>query len=366
MNNKYKISILSNIPSPYRVPIFNILGERYKNRLLVVFSSKREHNRAWNVLSPTCNHIYLNNKTYKENYHHFSIRNIKILGVFHRFSPDIIVTTGFNFINFLAFVYSKIFKKKYIYMTDGWIISEKDLSVFHRLLRKYVFKKIDAFLGAGTNSVELFKSYKVPANKIYISQLSVNNTSFKNDNGFHKRPYDLLFCGRFSPEKSPLLFAQIAREVLIKYPDLKVLIVGDGPLKKQLLSDLDKYNINYHFTGFVSQSQLPNYYAMSKLLLFPTIKDCWGVVVNEAMASGTPVISSPYTGVVNDLLINELNGFVIDLDKSKWVGKIIYVLNNPQIWEKLSFESKKIVKRYNFENSADGIIKACEYVNKNI
>ena len=90
--------------------------------------------------------------------------------------------------------------------------------------------------------------------------------------------------------------------------------------------------------------------------------DAWGVVINEAMASGTPVLSTPYTGVRNDLIIDGESGFILGLDANTWSDKITKLIYNPNLWQKISLNAKKYVKNFNFSNAANGVIKACEYV----
>jgi glycosyltransferase involved in cell wall biosynthesis len=91
-----------------------------------------------------------------------------------------------------------------------------------------------------------------------------------------------------------------------------LVFVGDGAAKSELVeraAQIDPGNIR--FAGFVQREQLADYYALADTLVFPTHSDTWGLVVNEAMASGLPIIATEVAGCVADLVQHEWNGMVI-------------------------------------------------------
>jgi glycosyltransferase involved in cell wall biosynthesis len=180
-------------------------------------------------------------------------------------------------------------------------------------------------------------------------------------NCFDERPYDLMFSGQFTERKLPFFFAEIAQKVSKNIDGLKVLILGDGPLKNEFFQNLNQSGIDYTYAGFVKQEDLPQYYSSSKLFLFTTRLDPWGVVANEALASGTPVIVTPYAGVADDLVIDSFNGHVIDMNSDLWTEKILEILSQPLEWTRLSKNSFESVQEYTFENAAKGIMDACNY-----
>jgi glycosyltransferase involved in cell wall biosynthesis len=173
-----------------------------------------------------------------------------------------------------------------------------------------------------------------------------------------------MFSGQFTNRKQPLFFADIAIAVAKQIPNLNLLILGEGPLKEKFMTKLDEENINYTYPGYASQEELPGYYTQSKLFLFPTLLDAWGVVVNESMASGTPVLTSPYAGVYNDLVIDDKTGYNLELDLSLWVEKVILILQDKTLWKSLSEGARERAKDFNFEIAAQGIIEAAKYTKK--
>ena len=94
-------------------------------------------------------------------------------------------------------------------------------------------------------------------------------------------------------------------------PDSNCLVfVGDGDLRKPLIDYVKSKRIaNVHFPGFQNRSQITKYYAMADLLVLPSIRETWGMVVNEAMCFSLPVILSSAVGAVEDMMIEGVNGF---------------------------------------------------------
>lgn len=358
-----KIALVTNIPVPYRIPVFQKISKKFGNQFVVIYAAGREPNRLWELDITRFKYIFL-----KENVHskkdgfNFVHNNYDVWGHLLSIRPDIVITTGFNPTHLYAWMYAMVFKKNHICMTDSWIESEKSLSLMHKIVRKIVFKSSSAFIGAGENSLGLYKSYGIHKNKLFKSCLCIDNNRFTNSRSFYDREYDLIFSGHLAEHKLPLFFADVVENVSKKIPNIRVLIIGDGPLKNELFSKLDVAGIDYYYAGFVPQGELPKYYANTKLLLFTTKMDAWGVIINEAMASGTPVLSTPYTGAKNDLIIDGESGFILDLDADIWSDKITELICNPGLWKKTSLNAKKSVRSFNFSNSANGIIEACEYV----
>jgi glycosyltransferase involved in cell wall biosynthesis len=107
----------------------------------------------------------------------------------------------------------------------------------------------------------------------------------------------LMFCGKLSPRKRPLdLTAALAG---LAQP-VSTLVVGDGALAPQLRAALPPGQ--GAVTGFVNQADLPSYYHAADILVLPSSYEPWGLVVNEAMATGTLPVVSDRVGAAPDLV----------------------------------------------------------------
>jgi glycosyltransferase involved in cell wall biosynthesis len=125
----------------------------------------------------------------------------------------------------------------------------------------------------------------------------------------------------------------------------------------------DQYGVSYEFAGFIPHATLPDYYAQSRLLLLPTSRDCWGVVINEAMVAGTPVITTQWTAAAGELVLHERNGYVLPLDVQGWVSAACDLLDDRARWGEFSQRALQTVREFNYDRAATGILDAFAYLN---
>src|SRR5262249_32896590 len=112
------------------------------------------------------------------------------------------------------------------------------------------------------------------------------------------------------------------------------------------------------FFGQASQEQLPALYALAKVFLFPTTQDAWGIVANEASAAGLPVIVSPAAGAAGELVVDGVNGHVLDLDVDAWATAAARLLGDEERWQRFSERASAQAKCFTFEAAARGIADA--------
>ncbi|WP_191237316.1 glycosyltransferase family 4 protein [Cobetia marina] len=352
-----KVALITNMPVPYRIPVYSKVTNV---SLKVFFCTDKETNRKWILKNLDFEHEFLK-KSFKGNKdgYNFTHNNPDIWSKLNSYNPDTVITTGFNPTHLYAFVWTLLKRKKHICMTDGTIYTESSLSFVHKIIRKFVFRYTSAFIAASESGISLYKSYGICKDKIFKSELCIDNYIYNRLSNSINRQYDVCFSGQIQDRKSPLFFASVCNEIMNIRGSCTALILGDGPLKDELLTQLEKDNISYHYPGFVQQEKLPSYYSDTKLLLFPTTLDAWGVVVNEAMAAGTPVITTNFSGAANEVVINNHTGYVLDLSVHDWASSAVSILDDRKKWMSLSNECKKKISSYNYNSAANGIEHAC-------
>ncbi len=355
-----KLAIVTNIPAPYRIPIFNRIAQEIGDDFLVIYCARLEPNRQWDLGQMEFNHVYLRERFIKRNDNYIH-NNPDVINILRKFKPDVMVTTGFNPTHLLSWAYALFAKSKHAPMTDGWLHSEKGLSILHRIVRKIVYRTSSAFIGAGKASLDLYRSYGIDDSRLFQSHLCIDNDRFRRAGLNQYRPYDLMYSGQIVEGKIPEFFVKVVEQVKSLRSSLRVLVIGDGPQRENFLDSIKALNIDVTYAGFVAQRDLPEYYSKAKILLFTTKNDAWGIVANEALASGTPVITSPYAGVANDLVIDGVNGYILELDPVLWSSRIIELLKNQELLAKMSSNGVKSVTEFNFENAAHGIISAARH-----
>jgi glycosyltransferase involved in cell wall biosynthesis len=356
-DKKLKVVYLTNIPAPYRERMHEILASCVSMDYTVFYCSEFEPNRKWEFTKGEYEKVYLSHEKNKMVHN-----NSNVVKYLNHYNPDVVISSGFNPTMIYSFAWCVARGKKYIPFTDGTFNSEQELSGVHRLVRRVVFKYSSSFIGASKGSAQLYESYHIPREKIFQSCLCVDNSSFMNDLKYKK--YDLMFSGQLIDRKMPLFFAEVAKKVRERTGQCHVLILGDGPLRNELLKALLRFGVTFDYEGFVQPSRLPQYYCQSKLFLFPTLNDPWGIVANEACASGLPVITCNNAGVANDLVIHGYNGYIFPLEVDVWADHICYLLAHPSKLTLLSENALKQVKNYNYQSSVHGILKSVNYAMK--
>lgn len=350
-----KIAIITNNPAPYRDAVYTTLSSIDGIDICLFYCTRREPNRHWYVKDLDYKVKYLRSYTirYSGQYTHIAFSISKYL---RNYNPDAVITSGYGPIMLQALIWANLNKKPHIVFTDGTLKSEERLTIFHKLLRKMFFSKSAAFIGASEGSKNLFRKYGIDESKIFQSHLCVQNENYFDI--VQEKKFDIMFCGQLIERKLPLFFCDVAENLKKIRGDCRALIVGTGEFEGAVRKKLKDAGVTFVMTGFVQQDRLPLLYKSAKLFLFPTRQDPWGVVANEAAAAGLPIITTPEAGVAGELVLNEKNGFVAAPDPEIWSKLAFELLENDELYAKMSRMSEKISKNYNSESAAMGILSA--------
>ena len=149
------------------------------------------------------------------------------------------------------------------------------------------------------------------------------------------------------------------QKVVVEH-DATMLLVGDGP-------DIDRYRevcsrrsiTSVRFDGFCSQEVLPKYYAIADFLVFPTRSDPWGLVLNEAMCAGLPVICSRAAGASAELVYQKRNGLLHQPeDVDEICSHMLTLLRDEKMRKNMGLESQQIIASFHPKKMARGFVEA--------
>ena len=163
--------------------------------------------------------------------------------------------------------------------------------------------------------------------------------------GIIKKDY-ILYVGRISKEKGIKCLIEAMKDVSKKYPDLKLIIIGDGNQKQELVDYISENDIkNIIFKDNMSQKELEKYYQEAKILIVPSIwSEQFGMVGIESMACGTPCIASDVGGI-SEWCINGSNGFLVEPGNvSELINKISILLDDDRLRDKFSRNGLKLIQ----------------------
>ena len=240
-----------------------------------------------------------------------------------------------------------------------------------RAILSRLFKRVSAFLAIGRYNAEFYEAYGVPKEKIFPVPYAVDNDFFlsKAEELLPKKielkrkfgiPDDLpviLFSGKLTSVKRPMdllkAYARVSK-------DLKaaLMFVGDGLLRSDLETYIREEGLQYvYFVGFQNQTELPKFYAVADVFVLPSGFEPWGLVVNEAMCFGLPLILSNQVSAAGDLLRDRVNGYLYHTgDIATLAQQLKQIVLDEGMRNKMGTISHEFIKRWGISEDVEGII----------
>lgn len=374
-NYKTKVIFLTEIISPYRIPVFNEIVTILKEQFLVLFFGESEKRRQWKVYKEKIKFRYevLHGILLQKKGSTPYFFNPALIHKLIKYSPDTIIIGGYHhFSSLLALLYAKFFHKRCILWCES---NKNDQRFYHPLkeaFKRWFVRNCTQYIVCGKASFEYLVSLGADVKKISIAPNAVDNDYFSQTCARYRETKEvfkvskgypekiILYVGRLIEQKGALdllkSFQMLARE----QSDLGLLLVGSGEEEKKY-KDFCRENIlkNVFFAGFVHQEELPLYYAIADIFVLPTHSDPWGLVLNEAMACGLPVISSNAAGAAQDLIISGVNGYIFKKgDIAELTNYLRDILSDEHRRSKMGQASWRMIADYSPSKCAQGFIQA--------
>jgi glycosyltransferase involved in cell wall biosynthesis len=192
--------------------------------------------------------------------------------------------------------------------------------------------------------------------RFYPRGIDVNRFHPSKRNGFFRSRYKLrgediklLYVGRVSKEKNMPLLAEIYRKLVALRPQVRLIVVGDGPYLEEMKEALRDLPVT--FTGFLAGEELTQAYASSDMFVFPSTTDTFGNVVLEAQASGLPVIVTDEGGPRENILPGK-TGFIVPAnEKEVLMDTILSLVDDPSRRVKMGFQAREYMENRTFESA---------------
>lgn len=365
--------IISDIPTPWREPVYERVYEALGGAVQVAYFKNNEKRRLWTFKMGSHPKTILKAITFAagDTERFF---NPGIVPFLLRRRPSVALVSACikDPSGWLAMGLCRLLGTKIALLDDSWLGRDQDVGRLRRWARRVVYKRFgDAFVATSRRTLEMFRHYnsRILDKQCFLSHLVADNDYFEKRLAGRQleRTFDVMFSGRLVNVKNPAFFAKVCAGIKARLGKCRVLVIGDGDaaLKAQMCEIFQQNGVTAEFAGFIPHAELPDYYAQSRLLLLPTSGDCWGVVINEAMLAGTPVITTEWTAAAGELVLHERNGYVLPLDVEAWVSAASELLSDDSKWESFSQCARQMVKGFNYDRAAAGILDAFAYlVNK--
>lgn len=360
MTERVRVVMLTNIPVPYRNPVYAALAQDPSLDFHVLFCAGSEPDRNWHRAPLPFPHTFLAERffTFAGRFIH---ANPGVWKALRTLRPDVVITTGYNPSHLTAFAYARRHGCAHVVMTDGTLRSEgSSLTAVHRWVRRIVMGGSQAFIGACQGSFALFDSFGVPREKMFQSHLCADNAAFLAGPAEPKQ-YDLLFSGRFVAIKNPLFALDVASHVAAQLGRrVSIAFLGAGELEPAMREHAVALagQVDARFLGFAQPGELPEHYKRARIFLFPTSWDPWGVVANEASVAGVPVVVTPMAGAAGEIVQDDVNGFVLPLDVEAWCSAVCRLLTDEALYQRMHAAGPQMAAPYTYQHAAEGVSQA--------
>jgi glycosyltransferase involved in cell wall biosynthesis len=268
---------------------------------------------------------------------------------------------------------------KCIMMNESHAGTERATGI-KRVAKKFLISLFDAAILGGTPHLRHFESLGMKPDQMTTGYDAIDNSYFTKNAHLAKANKDetrarmglpkryLLSLGRMVEKKNLTLLIEAYAKVKTMVPetDLKLVFVGSGDCQDTLIQQCKNLELSYTqqpmedgendviFYGFRQIDENPSFYALAEAFVLPSMYEEWGLVVNEAMACGLPILVSNTVGSAEDLVIDGLNGFQFSPESADDLAeKIIQLEKNPELRLRMGTASEERISHWGCENFAE-------------
>jgi glycosyltransferase involved in cell wall biosynthesis len=283
----------------------------------------------------------------------------------------------------LCLLVSKIKRRPFIVWFGGWEFTQRDhweggiINALKRMgalfIIPWLLKRADAIVTYGNFHKDFYTTvFGINPHKIFIAPNSsiipddeVNSEEqvryIRKRLGLEGKKV-VLYVGRLEKRKNVDVlikaFAQLKRD------DVSLLIIGDGRLRPYLEGLCKELNLrNVYFLGRIKRDELPPYYRLCDVFVYPTAREPWGLAINEAMQFGKPVIATPRVAAAHDLIKQGVNGFIVPENDVQALAKAINrIISDEELAKRMGQRSREIIQSgYTYEHMVKGFKNAIVY-----
>lgn len=363
-----KVGFITNISSPYKTLQVEEFCKIDNIELTVYYTEPENKKIKWEEIDSAFKEIKLDQYNFLAKYNLILNKGIKEIIK----KNDLILLSGYEQLSMIyASQLCKLYKKPYVILFDG--ISkfklDKEGNKLKKFIKKIVINGSSYVMANGKVGRDYFeKGFNYPSDRIFNQYLSIDSKKIKllsEKKGEYRKSYRekynidgnkkvLMYSGRLIEKKN----VEIAIEAIAKLnkQDIVLFITGGGELKNNILELGNSLGVEIIITGFIDkQEELFKHYFMADALILPSKDEPWGLVVNEGMTAGLPVLVSDICGCSDDLVVDGENGYLINcLDKhdiSSKIYKLLYENDAQQMGKK----SEEIISEWTFVNSKNSL-----------
>lgn len=310
-----RVALLKNFIPPYQLPLLQELRKEISD-LIIFISTPMEPNRLWSVewqdLSVKVQRTFTIRRTWSHpaGFDDFLYVHIPYDTIFQlqQYKPDVIITNELGARSLLAALYCSVIDRKCRLILWATLSeqSEQGRGVVRNLLRRWLIPRACAIIVNGESGARYAQKFGADIGRIFRAPYAVPIDIFASAPLEHPKTNitRILFVGQIIERKGLIPFIRVLNQWAKLHPEqmIELTIVGDGPLQPVIESQPYVPNLVLNIHGNFTYRKMPAFYAQADLFAFPTLADEWGVVVNEALAAGLPILGSRYSQAIEELV----------------------------------------------------------------
>jgi glycosyltransferase involved in cell wall biosynthesis len=373
-----RLVIITEIISPYRIPLFNTLAQQGDIDLHVIFLAETDLGlRDWKVYRNEIKFSYqvLRSWRWQIGKHNWLL-NVGIGHALESARPEVILCGGYNYLaSWQALLWARWHGTPFLLWSESSLQDSRSGRPVVEFLKTEFLRGCSGFVVPGRAALDYLRFHGIEEDKIHTAVNAVDNDLFASaaecarriaaqrriELGLPNRYF--LFAGRLVREKGVFeLLSAYARLDATLRQQVGLVFVGDGVARQDL--EAGSRGVapgTIKFAGFAHRDQLASYYALADMLILPTYTDTWGLVVNEGMACGLPVILSDVAGCAADLVTDHWNGRIVPAKDVEALASAMGALaGQTDQLAMMSVNSMSRVLKYSPSEWSRGIIRMME------
>ena len=294
----------------------------------------------------------------------------KLIETLNQINPDIVAISGYARPTMLASLLWSLWHKKQTILFSESKEDDANRSWWQEKFKSKIIQLYQAALVGGKPHQRYLEKLGMRAEAIFAGYDVVGNNIFSPSNLQHlpnliNQPY-FLTVNRFVTKKNLLFLLTTYATYCQKLGDRAwdLVLCGDGELRPQIEAKIAQLNLQHkvHLPGFLQQEELLPYFAHASCFIHASTTEQWGLVVNEAMAAGLPVLISNRCGCFEDLVIEGVNGFGFDPRNSPQLTNLMSHISSENVdRQKMGQAALEHIQNFSPEYFAQGLTQAVKY-----
>jgi glycosyltransferase involved in cell wall biosynthesis len=377
---KRRLVITTEIISPYRIPVFNALAEHQDVDLHVIFLAETDPSmRRWKIYKDEIRFSYEVLPHWRRRIAGYNVLlNRGVAAALERAQPEVIVCGGYGYLASWQVLGWARRRQRPVFLWSESNQQDQRRGMPHvEMLKQRFIAACSGFVVPGKSATAYVATFGVPRERIFVAPNAVDNAFFAQQASVARSRATELRRQFGLPERyflcvGRLVFSKGVLDLLEAYsqlaPELRaaaeLLFVGDGVEQPELEARAAAIHPGaIRFAGFAHREQLAVYYALAEALIFPTHTDPWGLVVNEAMACGIPIVATDAGGCVVDLVRDGWNGYVVPKSRpEKLAEALAKIAASPELNTAMGARSAHRIEQNSPQVCAAGFVVAMNSV----